>query len=144
MASKRGVTLIVVVTAAVIMMLIITSASVVGAGAIAGANFEEYKSSVSRVQDNVNTYYLENNKLPIKNEVVASNSLGQDFYNNITKNADENNRLYVVDISLLQNDTIRKGMGSVADKDVFLVAENTHNIYYLKGFKYKGQVLYGN
>jgi len=144
MKNKSGITLLVVITATVVMMLIITSASVIGAGSIAAANFEEYKASLSRVQDNINVYYLENEKLPVTNEIVSGNSLGDDFYNNVKLNSDENNKLYVVNIGLLKNDTIRKGTGTVANKDVFLVAENTHNIYYLKGSAYKGQVLYGN
>ncbi len=144
MDNKRGITLIILITASVIMMIIITSASVIGAGSISSANFEEYKASLSRVQDNVNVYYLENKALPITNEVVSSNSLGIEFYNNIVQNTDENNRLFVINSSLLNNETIKKGKGSVANKDVFLVAENSHNVYYLKGYKYKGQVYYGS
>lgn len=144
MTNKSGVTLLVVITATIVMMIIITSASVIGAGAIAGANFEEYKTSLSRIQDNINIYYLDNEKLPITNEIVSASSLGTDFYNNVIQNLDENNKLYVVDVSLFQNETIKKGIGSVANKDVYLVAENTHNLYYLKGLQYKGQILYGN
>ncbi|MDD2376415.1 MAG: hypothetical protein PHD15_03725 [Clostridia bacterium] len=144
MTNKSGVTLLVVITATIVMMIIITSASVIGAGSIAAANFEEYKTSLSRVQDNINIYYLENERLPIINQIVSASSLGTDFYNNIIENLDENNKLYVVDVTLFENDTIKKGTGSVANKDVFLVAENTHNVYYLKGLKYKGQMLYGN
>lgn len=144
MTNKSGVTLMVLVTATIVMMIIITSASVIGANSVASAKLEEYKSSLFRVQDNINTYYLENNMLPVTNEVVAANSLGTSFYNNIIENNDENNKLFVVDVSLLNNETIKKGKGTVADKDVFLVAENTHNIYYIKGFEYKGQVVHGN
>lgn len=143
MTNKSGVTLIIVITATIVMMIIITSASVIGSGAIASANFEEYKSSLSRAQDNINVYFLDNNKLPVTNEIVSAASLGSDFYNTVVANSDENNKLYVVDVNLLNNDTIKKGRGTVANKDVFLVAENTHNIYYLKGFNYKGKVQYG-
>jgi type II secretory pathway pseudopilin PulG len=144
MANKSGITLIILLTAIVVMIIIITSASVIGAGAITAANFEEYKASLSRVQDNINLYYIANGTLPITNEIVSGSSLGTDFYNNVAANGDENNRLYVVDISLVKNDTIRKGIGTVVNKDVFLVSENSHNIYYLRGFKFKGQVIYGN
>lgn len=144
MSRKSGVTLLVIIMSIVVMMIIITSASVVGSNAITQANFEEYKSSLSRVEDNINSYYLENGKLPITNEVVSATSLGTDFYNNVVENKDDNNKLFIVNISLLQNDTLKKGYGTVIDKDVFVVAENTHNIYYLKGFKFRGQTIYGN
>lgn len=144
MSRKSGVTLLVIIMSLVVMMIIITSASVVGSNSITQANFEEYKSSLSRVEDNINSYYLENGKLPITNEVVSATSLGKDFYNNVVENKDDNNKLFIVNISLLQNDTLKKGYGTVIDKDVFLVAENSHNIYYLKGFKFRGQTIYGN
>ena len=38
--------------------------------------------------------------------------------------------------------TIKSGKSSVADRDVYVVATNTNNVYYLKGFKYKGKVYY--
>ena len=144
MSRKSGVTLLVIIMSLVVMMIIITSASVVGSNSITQANFEEYKSSLSRVEDNINSYYLEKGKLPITNEVVSATSLGKDFYNNVVENKDDNNKLFIVNISLLQNDTLKKGYGTVIDKDVFLVAENSHNIYYLKGFKFRGQTIYGN
>ncbi len=144
MSRKSGVTLLVIIMSVIVMMIIITSASVVGSNAIIQANFEEYRSGLSRVEDNINSYYLENGKLPITNEVVSANSLGTDFYNNVVENKDDNNKLFVVNISLLQNDTLKKGYGTLINKDVFLVAENTHNIYYLKGFNFRGQTIYGN
>lgn len=144
MKNKQGVTLIVLLTALTVMLVIISSATVIGVDSINSANFEEYKGSIGRVKDNVNQYYLENGVLPITKEIVSATSLEGSFLNAINNNSDENNKLYVIDISLLKNDTIRAGKGSVFNKDVYVVSENTNNIYYLKGFKYKGKIIYDN
>lgn len=144
MNRKSGITLLVLVMSFAVMMIIITSALVAGFNSIAQANYEEYMTSLSRVEDNINVYYLENDKLPITNEIVAATSLGEDFYNNVVINKDDNNRLFIVNISLLNNSTIKQGHGTVANKDVYLVAENTHNVYYLDGFRFRGQTIYGN
>ncbi len=144
MNKKMGVSLIIVSTAVAIMLLLISVASVVGTNAIKSANFDEYISVLNRVSDEVNMYYIENEKLPVSSQTVVNYStLPVEFKNTLNSKKDVNNKLFVVDVSLLKDKTIEKGKGSVEDQDVFLVAEDTHNVYYLKGFKYKSKMYYG-
>lgn len=139
---KKGVSLMTVVIAVSIMIVLVSSVSVIGSGAISSANFEEYKSSIERVSDEVNIYFVENKALPVTNESISSDSLGSNFLSVLSDNGDLSNRLYVIDITKLNDYTFKKGKGTLSDKDVFVVAENTNNVYYLKGFKYKGKVYF--
>ena len=139
---KKGISLTTVVIAISVMMILITSVSVIGSSAINSANFEEYKSVIERVADELNIYVTENKSLPIKNEAVSANNLGSDFVENLKENNDLLNNLYVIDISKLDDYNFEKGKGTISDKDVFVVAENSHNVYYLKGFKYRGKVYF--
>lgn len=141
---KKGLSLSTVVIAISIMLILVSSVSVIGSSAITSANFEEYKSNIDRVSDEVNIYITDNGTLPVTNEVVAINSLGQDFLNQVKENGDLANKFFLVDISKLNDYNIKKGRGNVENKDVFLVTENTNNVYYLKGFKYRGKVYFNN
>ena len=141
---KKGLSLSTVVIAISIMIILVSSVSVIGSSAITSANFEEYKSNIDRVSDEVNIYVTDNGTLPVTNEVIAINSLGQDFLNQVKENGDLANKFYLVDISKLNDYNIKKGRGNVENKDVFLVTENTNNVYYLKGFKYRGKVYFNN
>lgn len=141
---KKGLSLSTVVIAISIMLILVSSVSVIGSSAISSANFEEYKSNIDRVADEVNIYVTDNGTLPVTNEVIAINSLGQDFLNQVKENGDLANKFYLVDISKLNDYNIKKGRGNVENKDVFLVTENTNNVYYLKGFKYRGKVYFNN
>lgn len=141
---KKGLSLSTVVIAISIMLILVSSVSVIGSSAITSANFEEYKSSIDRVADEVNIYVTDNGTLPVTNEIIAINSLGQDFLNQVKENGDLANKFYLVDISKLNDYNIKKGRGNVENKDVFLVTENTNNVYYLKGFKYRGKVYFNN
>ena len=141
---KKGLSLSTVVIAISIMLILVSSVSVIGSSAITSANFEEYKSNIDRVSDEVNIYVTDNGTLPVTNEVIAINSLGQDFLNQVKENGDLANKFYLVDISKLNDYNIKKGRGNVVNKDVFLVTENTNNVYYLKGFKYRGKVYFNN
>lgn len=139
---KKGISLMTVIIAVSIMIVLIASVSVIGSGAISSANFEEYKSQIERIADEVNIYYVENGELPVTGQVVDANSLGQDFLNSLKEKNDLSNRLYVLDVSKLNDFTFEKGKGSVSDKDVFLVTQDTNNVYYLKGFKYRGDIYF--
>lgn len=140
---KKGITMSIVLVAIVVMMLIITAATVVGKTTIDTANYEEFKSSISRVADNVNEYYIKNKTLPVKNEIIATNSLEESFRLELDRKGDLNEKLFVVDMSKLSDSSIAIGRGDINSKDVFLVAQTSQNIYYLKGYKFKNVTSYG-
>ena len=139
---KKGVSMMTVLIAVSVMMILVSSVSVIGSSAISSANFEEYKSKVERVADEINIYINENGTLPITNQSVSINSLGEDFLEASKEKNDLSNKFYVVDVSKLNDYSIDNGKGNLNNKDVFLIAENSNNVYYLKGFKYKGKVYF--
>lgn len=140
---KKGVTLLVVILAISIMLILISTASVIGSKSIITANFEEYNLVLQRVSDEVNEYYVENNELPVKVETVSVEAY-QEFYNYLSKYTnDTGSKFYIVDMDKINDPTIEHGRGTTASKDVFLVAENSHNVYYLSGFKYNKKIYYG-
>ena len=71
---KKGLSLSTVVIAISIMLILVSSVSVIGSSAITSANFEEYKSNIDRVSDEVNIYVTDNGTLPVTNEVIAIKS----------------------------------------------------------------------
>ena len=143
MQSKKGITTTVVVLAVVIMFIILTTATVVGSRNIDTVNYEEYMSQLTRVSDSVNEYIVKNSEMPVINQIVAKANLTEDLSNELKANGDLNNDLYIVDMSKLDVNNVNKGTGTIDDRDVFLVAENSNNIYYFKGYKYRGTMYYG-
>ena len=143
MERKKGVTTTVIVLAVIIMFIILTTATVVGSRNIDTVNYEEYMSQLTRVSNSVNEYIVKNDELPTLGQIVAKANLTEDLTNEITANGDTNNDLYVVDMSKLDVNNVKKGTGSIDDRDIFLVAENSNNIYYYKGYKFRGTMYYG-
>lgn len=140
---KKGISMMMLVVATSVMMILITSASVIGINSVNTANFEEYKSVLSRIADDVNYYYIENNTLPVKSDengvqLIDASSINAEFYMQVIEQGDENNELYIIDTEKLEDSTI-----AFSDKDdIYLVANNSHNIYSLNGFKYKSKIYY--
>ncbi len=143
MERKKGVTTVVIVLAVVIMFIILTTATVVGSRNIDVVNYEEYKSQIIRVSNVVNEYVSKNDELPSSGQIIAKANLTDDLTAELKEKGDENNNLYVVDMSKLDVNNVSKGKGSIDDRDIFLVAENTNNIYYYKGYKFRGTMYYG-
>lgn len=142
---KNGITLSIIVIAITIMFILISSATVIGTKAINAANYEEFMSKLSRVSDEVNRYMSVNKALPVtaSYEVISKEMITEGFATKLKDNGDDMNDLYVVDITKLTLTSVNIGKGTTEDKDVFIVAENTGNVYYYKGFKYKNKWYYG-
>lgn len=140
---KRGITVSTLTITVIIMLILVSISTVVGIRSIKTASYEEFLSKISRVSDDVNQYFLENKKLPVTDEIIAKEGLSNELKLEISNNQDDYNNLYVVDMNKLRSENVKIGFGSVNDLDVFIVSENTNNVYYLKGFEYKGNTYYG-
>lgn len=139
---KRGITVSTLTITVIIMLILVSISTVVGIRSIKTASYEEFLSKISRVSDDVNQYFLENKKLPVTDEIIAKEGLSNELKLEISNNQDDYNNLYVIDMNKLRSENVKIGFGSVNDLDVFIVSENTNNVYYLKGFEYKGNTYY--
>lgn len=138
---KKGITVSTLAIAAIIMLIVTTTVSVVGVRSIQSAKFENYKSIIRRVSDVALEYYTTNKKIPTTGEVIANETLNLDILTELSNNGDNQRRLYVIDTSALDI-TVNIGKGNVQNKDVFVMAEGTNNVYYLQGYEYKGIVYF--
>lgn len=140
---KKGITLSVLTITVVIMLILISVSTVVGIRSVKTATYEEYISKLDRVSNDVNQYYIKNKTLPITTEVIAKEGLSNGLKLEISNNKDDYNNLYVVDMNKLRSESVKIGYGTANDMDIFVVCENTNNVYYLKGMEYKGTTYYG-
>lgn len=139
---KKGVSLLIVILAVSIMLVLISTASVIGSKSIISANYEEFNLVLQRVADEVNDYYIANKTLPIKNESINISTYG-DLYEYINNTNDSKDNFYIVDMDKLNDETIEKGRGTTASRDIFIVAETSHNVYYVAGFTYNKVKYFG-
>ena len=139
---KQGVTVSTLAIAVAVMLIIATSVSVVGIRSINTANFDDYASKLKRVADATLEYIDSKKEIPTTGEIVTLDGLPQDLITELTNNNDMGSNLCVVDLNQL--DVVSNiGNGTVQNSDVYVVSEDTNNIYYLKGKEYKGTTYYG-
>lgn len=140
---KRGITVSILAVTVVMMFVLVTTATVIGVRSIQTASYEEFLSKIVRVSNDVNKYVVDNGTLPIRTEIIAKEGLPNALKAELNKNNDAGNNLFVVDMSRLRTESINIGKGTIENMDVFVVAEGTNNVYYLKGVHYKGTTYYG-
>ena len=140
---KRGITISILAVTVVLMITLVTTSTVVGTRTIQTAAYEEFLSKTQRVSNDVNKYVIDNGSLPTTLEIIAKEGLPSGLATEINNNNDTANNLFVIDMTKIRTESVNIGKGTVEDMDVFIVAENTNNVYYLKGVEYRGTTYYG-
>lgn len=149
MKTKKGISL---VTLAITIIVTVIFAGIIIASTdnvLTEAERDNFVIELSTIEDKVKEYHLLMGVLPVKlgttytaNEIKAKLAVSSQqalLANEITVNNDTNNTFMVIDIDLLGIQTDERGT-TQQDTDVFIVASNTLNVYYLKGFEYEDVV----
>ena len=149
MEGKKGISLVVLVVT-IIIMIILTGITIVGMeNVIAETERDEFITELAVLKDKTKEYYILMGKLPVKDgsEYTAtelSNLLNEQSHktallDEITKNKDTNNKFLIIDLSLMDIKTSKRGREEKST-DVFCVAINTLNIYYIDGIIIDGSI----
>ncbi len=116
---------------------------------------EKLRADVENLQDKINDYYLENDSIPIKLEYTNTKDL-QDAH--ILSSAFDTGKFFVIDLEKIDNLTLNYGKDyehvkkfnslsfEIAKqyKDLYIINETSHNIFYVKGMKIGDEVYYTN
>lgn len=85
------------------------------------------------LEERITIYYLNEGIIPIKdNKMEFSNSI----------NPNDNNNFYEIDLEKLENLSINYGQKEFGEEDIYIINEQSHTIYYLKGVKYNKEKNY--
>ena len=135
--NQNGITLVMVlVTIAVIAILV----GVTITNFDTGTDIRNYNYMVADIQllkDKILIYYNNTGTIPTTGSIIsASNIIG------IQASSRDNNNYYLIDLNELSNITLNFGGGNLTDNDVYIINEQSHEVYYLKGIVYEGQTYY--
>ena len=149
MKTKKGISLVVLIITIIVMVLLAGIAIAGTTNVIEEADKSDFVVELSTIKDRIKERYLLTGSLVVKSgqqytaqEIVAMQTIEENkssLINEITKNNDLTNTFYVVDLSQLEVETSKRGIES-DELDVFVVASNTLNVYYLRGFEYKQEI----
>ena len=161
--QERGVSLI-SLAAVIIILGIITSMLLYNAkDAGSVQKLTDMYTDIDNLNSKMSSYYSEYGKIPalpkniinVENVSPISNWLNDSENEDYPIGANDTGNFLVIDLSALENLTLNYGKGyesidtnsennQLSDKDIYIINENSHNIFYLQGITVEGKTYYTN
>lgn len=142
--NEKGITLIVLIITIIVLAILI---GVAVKNINIGTDIKQYNymcADIELIESKIMTYYNNKGKLPTKGEAFNAKAvLGTQA------SSRDNDNYYQVDLRKLTNITLNYGGGNIEDinnlqgnEDVYIINEQSHKVYYLKGIKFEGTIYY--
>lgn len=133
--NNKGITMITLIVT-ILLMLIIAGVTInQSVKNIEARKIDSLYADLELLEDKVNTYYLNNGSLPIKEEFKGSDNFKS------VRNVNDNNVYYVIDISKLEGVSLSMKLDFTGD-DVYIMNEQSHTVYFPKGLTIDGETYY--
>lgn len=144
--NEKGVTLISLIV--IIMLMLIISSTVVNISykRFEINNFKKLQNDIELLEEKVSNYYLKYGGLPVlrknSNEPIKYTYSVLDF----GKNSGDNATYYILDLNAMDGIALNYGKDGFNNpnnsKDVYIINELTHIIYYVSGVELEGTMYY--
>ena len=138
--SNKGITLITLSITIIIMMILSFTVSVNTSTYIERKKKTNFETDITKLQEEVSHYYVENKELPIANKYTNVDMLEKDI--------NDNENYYVIDLAEFEDLELSYGQDyyeitdytlEISDlEDIYIINEQSHAIYYPKGIEYDG------
>ena len=136
--EKKGITLMALVITIVIMGIIL---GITISNMDTGADIRNYNymcADIEILQAKVSDYYNKSGSIPKTGNAIVG-ALGR-LGPQASSRDDEN--YYQIDLSKISNVSLNYGGGTEANRDIYIINEQSHEIYYFKGVALDGIIYY--
>lgn len=133
MKKQEGISLITLI-ATIIILLILTATIIVNYDSRSQySNYRNMCADIEMLKDKILTYYNKYEEIPKTGEAIN--------VSNINVKDGETGNFYEIDLNKISILTLNYGTKQVQE-DIYIINENSLNIYYLKGIEYKDHIAY--
>ena len=142
--NQKGISLL-TLSITVIVLLIVTNIVIFNVrDNIVIKNLEAMQNDISNLREKIDSYYNQYGEIPAKYEYTPTN-MGE------AVGVNDKGKYYVIDLNALENLTLNYGKdyekinSNITDNslnDVYIINENSHNIFYAKGININGEMYY--
>lgn len=133
--QSKGITMITLIITIIVILIILGVTIYESVENIKARKIDLLYSDLELLEDKVNTYYLNNGTIPIKEEFKGSENF------KTVRNVNDNNVYYVIDISSLDGVSLNMKLDFTGD-DVYIMNEKSHTVYYPKGLTIDNETYY--
>lgn len=137
--KEKGITLITLIVT-VLLLIIVTGTLVMKSHtSLQLSNLTRLQNDIEALNSRIASYYVKNGRLPIYEDDVKTKSELANVLNDMSIN--DGDTYYTIDIEELENISLNYGKAyqSTSATDKYIINEETHLVYYLKGIYYEGK-----
>ena len=145
MKNEKGITIVSLIITVVVMLVVAGTTVYTSNNRTKVNDLKKMQTDIELLNDKISTYYLKYGGIPVvkkdnKDELYTYSTLDFD------KNVNDNNNYYIIDLEAIGNLTLNYGENGYKNPnesdDVYIINENTHKVYYVKGIEYTDGKLY--
>ena len=143
--NEKGLNLI-SLTVSVMVILILTGIILYNVKDNLGVqNLKNMQSDIGNLRDKVSAYYVEYGQIPVDTKYTNVENI------DVISEAVDTGDFYIIDLAAMENVTLTYGrdygnIGTVEDvntlKDLYIINETSHNIFYVRGINLDGETFY--
>ena len=133
--NNKGITMITLIVTILVISIIAGVTIYQSVENIKERKIDSLYTDLELLEDKVNTYYLNNGSLPIKEEFKDSDNF------KAVRNVNDNDVYYIIDISKLEGVSLSMKLDFTGD-DVYIMNEQSHTVYYPKGLTIDNETYY--
>ena len=139
MKSEKGVTLAILILTVIILVILTSIIAINSNDFLKASNVTKLKNDIKALEDRVAAYYVKNNDIPKFGSAMSRSEISIPDLS-----SSDGDTYYVIDLSKLDNPTLNYGKGykDTTSSDKYIINEETHNIYYIRGIVYDGETYY--
>ncbi len=139
MKSERGVTLAILILTILILVILTSIVATNSNDFLKASNVAKLNSDIKALEDRVAAYYVKNNTIPLYGSAMSRSEV-----NIPDLSSSDGDTYYVIDLNKLDNPTLNYGSGykDTTSSDKYIINNDTHNIYYIRGIVYEGETYY--
>lgn len=140
---NKGITLISLVISIIIILIISGMVIYYSTKGLAIQKVNNLYSDIEQIESQVDSYYIKNNELPIIDDIEIT------F--NDSSNVNDGNIYHIIDLSELDGlnlnygrdfEIVKNNNTYSNNEDIYIINDDSHTIYYIKGIEYDGEVYY--
>lgn len=137
MKNEKGITLMILVITVIIMAIVVGSISYSSISSFKMKAYYDMCSDIELLDEKIAIYYVQNKSLPVTSESKNINELITNYdVNNVNYNPNNSGTLYKIDLSQLDNLSLRHNN--------YYIDQTSHTIYYENGADLEGERYFTN
>lgn len=135
--NEKGITLVTLVITVILLVIITSILAVNSYTSLKLSNLTKLKSDIETLDSRVSSYYIKEGKLPVYEEAIDKTDLRKTLKDMSVNDGD---KYYTIKIDELDNLTLNYGSNwKLLGEDRYIINEESHVIYYVKGITYEGE-----